>query len=558
MLHKTIGKYRVEDVVGSGGMSIVYYAIDEQLNRPTALKVLHKHWTTDQIALHRFKREAQIAQRLSHPNIIKIYEYDEIDSTVFLAMEYVGGGSLAKRFQNPVATTLEQTAQMLTAIALGLDYAHAQGVIHRDLKLENILVADDDRLILSDFGIARMINSSRITELGMVFGTPLYISPEQIQGAKNVDYRTDLYSFAVIAYLLTTGYHPFSGETAQVTAIQHIVEPPPLPSNLNPRLPQAFDQLLLKGLSKAPQDRYESAGALAIAFADAARHDPLVETVVLMRQPTPIISRPSSSKNGATTGRAETILLDPPKFKRRRIPFARLSLIGALALLALIVGIAFTNGGLPISLFGGSPSAPLIAIGATTATATATSTPTTTATQSFTPTATATQTGTPTASATNTATASRTPTATHSATRTFTPSPTPGASITRTVTPSRTPSLTATSASRTATPPTRTLTAAPTTSPAALIQPSATSFTAPANSTAVPPTAVPPTAVPPTTVPPTSIPPTAVPPTAVPPTAVANRRLLPRPPPCRQRRPLHRCSRRFCRPSRLSARCCRV
>ena len=158
MLHKTIGKYRIEDVVGSGGMAIVYYAIDEELNRPTALKVLHKHWTSDQIALHRFKREAQIAQRLDHPNIVKIYEYDEIDETVFLAMEYISGGSLAKRFQNPVAITLEQSTAMLTAIAQALDYAHAQGVIHRDLKLENILVGDNDRLILSDFGIARMVD----------------------------------------------------------------------------------------------------------------------------------------------------------------------------------------------------------------------------------------------------------------------------------------------------------------------------------------------------------------------------------------------------------------
>ncbi len=431
-------------------------------------------------------------------------------------MEYVGGGSLAKRFQNPVATTLEQTAQMLTAIALGLDYAHAQGVIHRDLKLENILVGDDDRLILSDFGIARMINSSRITELGMVFGTPLYISPEQIQGAKNVDYRTDLYSFAVIAYLLATGYHPFSGSTAQVTAFQHLVEPPPLPSNLNPRLPQTFDEILVKGLAKAPEDRYELAGALAIAFAEAAQLDPLVETVVLMRQPTPIISRPTS-KNEASTGRAETILLDPPKPKpkRRRITFARLLLIGLPLLLALIVGIAFINGGLPILLPGGGTSAPLLAIGTEEATATATATQT------------ATLTATQTATATQTETASAT--ATQTPTRTFTPSHTPSASTTRTVTPSHTPRLTATSTSRTPTPPTRTLTTAPTTSPEALMQPSATSFAAPANSTtaptsapptAVPPTAVPPTAVPPTAVPPTAIPPTAVPPTAVPPTAV--------------------------------------
>ncbi len=420
MLHKTIGKYRIEDVVGSGGMAIVYYAIDEELNRPTALKVLHKHWATDLIALHRFKREAQIAQRLDHPNIIKIYEFDEIDETVFLAMEFVSGGSLAKRFQNPLTTTLEQSVAMLTAIGQGLDYAHAQGVIHRDLKLENILVGDDERLILSDFGIARMINSSRITDSGAVFGTPLYISPEQIQGAKNVDYRTDLYAFAVIAYLLTTGYHPFSGSTAQATAFQHLVEPPPLPSNVNPRLPQAFDAVLVKGLAKAPEDRYESAGALAAALTEAARLDPLVETVVLMRQPTPIVARTAADGNDTRPLRSETILLDPPK--RSRVTFARQALIGSLLLLALIAGIVFINGGLPISLPSGGTSAPLVAIGSVTRTATdtATSTATNTLTSTVTPSATptATKTSSPTRTATN-------------RTQTFTPSPTPSTSCDR-------------------------------------------------------------------------------------------------------------------------------
>ena len=169
----------------------------------------------------------------------------------------------------------------------------------------------------------------------MVFGTPLYISPEQIQGVKNVDYRTDLYSFAVIAYLLTTGYHPFSGSTAQITAFQHMVEPPPPPSQLNPRLPQVFDDILVKGLAKAPADRYESASAQAAALAAAAQLDPLVEVMVLMRQPTPIISRSEPSRTGAITGPAATIQLDPPPPAPPPPPsrhFARFALIGLLLL----------------------------------------------------------------------------------------------------------------------------------------------------------------------------------------------------------------------------------
>ena len=536
MLHKTIGKYRIEDVVGSGGMAIVYYAMDEELNRPTALKVLHKHWTNDQIARHRFKREAQIAQRLNHPNIVKIYEFDEIDETVFLAMEYVSGGSLAKRFQNPVAITLEQSTAMLTAIAQALDYAHAQGVIHRDLKLENILVGDDDRLILSDFGIARMVNSSRITDSGMVFGTPLYISPEQIQGVKNVDYRTDLYSFAVIAYLLTTGYHPFSGSTAQITAFQHMVEPPPPPSQLNPRLPQVFDDILVKGLAKAPADRYESASAQAAALAAAAQLDPLVEVMVLMRQPTPIISRSEPSRTGAITGPAATIQLDPPPPAPPPPPsrhFARFALIGLLLLVVLIGGFLITNGGLPIFALGSETPAPLVVLGSATATATATGSATATATMTATstPTATLTSTATPTASATTTRTAT--------ATRTrLTPSATATAFMTNT------PVATATAATATV----RATTAAPTASLAALSQPSATS---------VPPTSAAPTSVPPTAVPPTPVPPTPVPPTPVPPTRCRQHRFR-RHPHRRPPRRLRHCCRRFCRRSRWSAPCCRI
>lgn len=507
MLEGQFGKYRIDGIAGVGGMSVVYRAFDEMLGRLVALKVLNAQRAVDEISLRRFQREAQIALRLKHPNIITIYEAGEVNGQAYLAMEYLPEGSLARRFSKPVAMSLGASSVLLSEIASALDYAHANGVVHRDLKLENILVRDDGHIALSDFGIAQILDVSSLTETGQTFGTPLYVSPEQVRGAKNVDFRTDLYSLGVIAYLLATGYFPFSGNSGMAILHSHLTQEPPLPSNLNPRLPPQMDWVLLKSLSKYPQDRFASAGAHAEAFAGAIPHVSEVEIVILASQPTPIISQASLPGSGRAgqQGVRDTVPIDSliaPKPPRRSGGSATFRLIAALLLLALVsvalLGLSRVLTPPPVDT-ATQPStlnAELVET-RTPTTSPPTSTPTTPASATPSPTRTVPPTNTPTTPA---PTATRR-TITPSATRTRTPTSTALMLLITSPTPTR--RITSTriaSATRTAT--SSVSTAAPTHVPA----------------TSVPPTSVPPTSVPPTSVPPTSVPPTSIPPTQVPPT----------------------------------------
>ncbi len=288
------GKYRLMEVVGSGGLATVYRATDEELRREVALKVLNANWPADSVVARRFRRELDIAQRLHHPHIISIYEYGEVNERLYLAMEYMAEGSLSRHFSKPTSIRLGETAKIIQAVASALDYAHSQQVIHRDLKMENILIGENNRIVLSDFGIAYVPSSNRLTATGDVFGTPLYIPPEQVVGAKTVDARADAYSLAVIAYLLSVGYFPFSSESSLEMLHRHLVSAPPVPSHLNPRLPDALNVILLRELAKDPNERYGSAGEFAKAFTQAisAAGIDSTETIVLAWQPTPITTVP--------------------------------------------------------------------------------------------------------------------------------------------------------------------------------------------------------------------------------------------------------------------------
>ena len=298
MLRGEFGKYFVQNVIGMGGMSIVYHAVDRNLNREVALKILKMRYSANPAEVRRFQREVKITQQLRHPNIIDIYEYGELDNFVYLAMEYMPGGSLDDYFANPVRQTLDGSAQVLKIIAEALDFAHSQGVLHRDVKLSNILIDADERLVLSDFGLALSPDSSRITQSGQTFGTPIYVSPEQIEGKQTVDHRGDIYSLGVIAYLFATGYFPFLTNSALTTMNRRLTENPPLPSQLNPFLPKAIDAVLLKGLARRPDDRYSSADALAQAFEEAIAPIGATEIMILTTQPTPM-AKPSKRNTAA-------------------------------------------------------------------------------------------------------------------------------------------------------------------------------------------------------------------------------------------------------------------
>ena len=254
-----IGKYELEGEVGRGGMAIVYRAVDPVIKRPVAIKVVRKADLDPEEAqpiLERFKREAQAAGNLSHPNIVAIYEYGEDDEHAWIAMELVEGKSLRDHLRAGWRPGLAELPEVLAQLLEALDYSHARGVVHRDVKPGNVLVSEMGVAKISDFGIAR-IERSHLTQAGEVLGTPFYMAPEQFDG-KSADERTDVYASAVIAYEVLCGRRPFDGQGGNLLK-QVLEQAPAAPSSLEPRLPAAVDEAIAKGLAKDRTERHESA-----------------------------------------------------------------------------------------------------------------------------------------------------------------------------------------------------------------------------------------------------------------------------------------------------------
>lgn len=263
------GPYLVQEKLGGGGMAVVYKALNTETRDKVALKVLRASIMEQPGVVERFKQEAMIANRLQHPNIVRVQNYGSIKGRYFLEMRYMPGGTLAQRFAMPTQIGAQEVIRLLRGVASALDYAHRQSVIHRDLKLENILLDGQGNAALTDFGIARLGDGTRLTATGYVVGTPLYIAPEQARDDAGMDYRVDLYSLAVIAYVLSVGRFPFSGSNMVAIITQHLTQPVPIPTEVNPDLPGAVDSVLLRGLAKQPDERYPSADIFIEAFARA-------------------------------------------------------------------------------------------------------------------------------------------------------------------------------------------------------------------------------------------------------------------------------------------------
>jgi len=261
-----LGKYHLEQEIGRGAMAVVYRATDTALNRQVALKVLPTYFSHDPEFVRRFQREAQVAASLSHPGIVQIYDVGEApDGTLYIAMQEAGE-TLKRLLQHEGPLPLGRALAIAEQVAAALDYAHRRGVIHRDVKASNILLGPGDQTVLTDFGIARVGQESGITTPGFALGTPEYLAPEQAEAGKPVDYRADLYALGVVLFEMLTGRVPFSADRPEAVLHAHIFTPPPSPSRLNPALPEAASQVLLKALAKDPNERYQSGAALVAAL----------------------------------------------------------------------------------------------------------------------------------------------------------------------------------------------------------------------------------------------------------------------------------------------------
>jgi serine/threonine-protein kinase len=287
------GRYRVLSRLGSGGMADVYLAEDQLLGRRLAVKVLHHHFAEDQEFVERFRREASSAAGLSHPNIVGIFDRGEWDGTYYIAMEYVPGNSLKAlvREQGPLepVVAIDLVMQILQAAR----FAHARGVIHRDLKPHNVILDEDGRARVTDFGIAQA-GASDMTLTGSIMGTAQYLSPEQAQGHA-VSASSDLYSIGVILYELLTGVVPFDGDTAVAIAFKQVSAQPLPPSAVNPAVPAALDQIVLRALAKDPAARYASAEEFILALRSVREHLPTSAATAIFATSSPAAGPPGTA-----------------------------------------------------------------------------------------------------------------------------------------------------------------------------------------------------------------------------------------------------------------------
>jgi serine/threonine-protein kinase len=254
----TLGRYRIIQQLGRGGMATVFKAFDPVLDRHVAVKVLLNFDAPDPTFAARFAHEAQTVAKLNHPNILQVYDFGEDKGFSFIVSELVTGGTIQDKLKSK-AMSLDDALKYIVPLAEALDYAHGQGIIHRDLKPANVLLDPQERPVLADFGLARMLQSmSRFTQAQQALGTPEYMAPEQAMGA-DADHRSDLYAFGIMVFQMLLGETPYHADTPAATLMAHVHSPLPLPSALDPNFDPKVEACMLKSLAKDPNDRYQSA-----------------------------------------------------------------------------------------------------------------------------------------------------------------------------------------------------------------------------------------------------------------------------------------------------------
>jgi tRNA A-37 threonylcarbamoyl transferase component Bud32 len=352
-----VGRYELEELVGEGGMSTVYRAYDTVLERRVAIKVLHEHFSRDPEYVERFKREARAIARLAHPNVVTVIDRGEWEGRQFIVFEHVAGENLkaviAREGPLPVARALDLACQIAHALA----FAHELGIVHRDVKPHNVLLAAGGTAKVTDFGIARALDADEaLTETGAVLGTGQYLSPEQASGERG-DERSDQYSLGVLTYELLTGQVPYAGDSLMAVARRHIDDPVPSVRALRPEVPARVDKVIAQAMAKRPQDRFGSMDSLAAALelclaeVDGARQRELDEDtgVLALTRPAPpaateVLPRPAEE---AVTTKA------PPRRSGLRVAavllLAAVILVGNLLVLEIVLedGISWPGGGDP-------------------------------------------------------------------------------------------------------------------------------------------------------------------------------------------------------------------
>ncbi len=332
LIGQTINHYHIIEQLGEGGMATVYKAFDTHLERPVAIKVIRQEAFSQEIfsmVLARFEREAKALAQLSHPYIVKVYDYGEYEGSPFLVMEYIPGGTLKNRTGK--AISWREAVRLLLPVAGALKYAHDEKIIHRDIKPGNILITSRGEPILSDFGIAKILENTALTTLtgtGVGIGTPEYMAPEQGKGGE-VDGRADVYSLGVVLYELVTGRRPYIADTPLAVLLKHMNDPLPRPREFVPDLPDAVEQVLFKALAKQPQDRYSDMGAFAQAL------EKLISSEV------------GTLEQGLPISDEQTVIAKDGEERKKR------NGLGRLPIALILIGIVFLAGTTTFAIFWG-------------------------------------------------------------------------------------------------------------------------------------------------------------------------------------------------------------
>jgi eukaryotic-like serine/threonine-protein kinase len=338
-------RYEIQRGIARGGMAEVYLARDQLLDRPVAVKVLFEEYARDPSFVERFRREAQSAANLNHPNIVAIYDWGQERGTYFIVMEYVRGRSLRDVVQVNGPFSPRRTAEIGADIAGALEFAHRSGVVHRDIKPGNVLLTAEGDVKVTDFGIARAGTGEALTQTGAVMGTATYFSPEQAQG-QPVDGRSDVYSLGVVLYEMVTGEPPFTAESPVAVAYKHVREDPDVPSAHAPDLPPDLEQIILTAMAKDPDARYQTADELETDLVRFVRGQPPLGVPL-----TGMIAGTETAADVAPTQAAPVTLAGGPipdteaERRRKRIGAFVAAFLGVGLLAAVIIGLLAGGGG---------------------------------------------------------------------------------------------------------------------------------------------------------------------------------------------------------------------